>query len=56
LPIELSSAPVGGALARLGEHDLEAPREVEGALEWMARREAPEAPLLLRRYHLQVFL
>jgi hypothetical protein len=56
LPIELSSAALGGALARLGEHDLEAPRDVEGALEWMAGREDPEAPLLLRRYDLQVFL
>jgi hypothetical protein len=56
LPIELSSAALGGALARLGEQDLEAPRDVEGALEWMAGREDPEAPLLLRRYDLQVFL
>jgi hypothetical protein len=56
VPVELSPAARGDALARLGEHDLEAPRDVEGALEWMAGREDPEAPLLLTRYALQVFL
>jgi hypothetical protein len=56
VPIELSAAVRGDALARLGEHDLEAARDVEGALEWIAGYEDAEAPLLLSRYDLQVFL
>jgi hypothetical protein len=56
VPIELSPAVVADALARLGEHDLEAAPDVEGALAWIAGREDAEVPLLLSRYDLQVFL
>lgn len=40
----------------LGEHDLDAPCDVEGALEWIAPREDPEAPVEISRYYLQIFL
>lgn len=43
-------------MARVGEHDLDAPGDVEAALEWIAGREDPEAPVMLRRYDLQIFL
>jgi hypothetical protein len=56
MPIELSPAVVADALARLGEHDLDAAPDVEGALAWIAGGEDAEAPLLLSRYDLQVFL
>ncbi|MBK5218386.1 MAG: hypothetical protein JJE35_01170 [Thermoleophilia bacterium] len=56
MPVELSPTVVARALARLGEHDLEAPGDVEGALELIAGREDDEAPLEISRYDLQLFL
>lgn len=56
VPVELSSASIARALARLGEHDLEAPRDVEAALELIAGREDDEAPVEITRYRLQLFL
>ena len=56
MPIELSPAVVADALARLGEHDLEAAPDVEGALAWIAGREDAEAPVVVSRHDLQVFL
>ncbi len=56
MPIELSPETVRYALAKLGEHDLDAARDVEGALEWIAPREDPEAPVAISRYRLQIFL
>lgn len=56
MPIELSADVVERALARLGEHDFDAPHDVEGALEWVAARDDRAAPLLLTRYDLQIFL
>lgn len=40
----------------LGEHDLEAPADVEGALELVAGREDAEEPVEISRYDLQLFL
>lgn len=54
--VELSPTAVARALARLGEHDLEAPGDVEAALELMAGREDDDAPLEISRYQLQLFL
>lgn len=56
MPVELSPTSVARALARLGEHDLEAPRDVEAALELIAGREGDEAPVEITRYRLQLFL
>jgi hypothetical protein len=56
VPIELSPAVLGDALARLGERDLEAPPDVAGALAWIAGREDAEPQLLVSRYDLQLFL
>lgn len=56
MPVELAPDVVSRVLARLGEYDLDAPRDVEGALEWIAGREDPELPIVLSRYELQVFL
>jgi hypothetical protein len=39
VPVALSPTSVERALALLGEHDLEAPRDVEAALELIAGRE-----------------
>jgi len=54
--VELSPTSVERALALLGEHDLEAPGDVEGALELVAGREDEEAPVEVSRYDLQLFL
>ncbi len=56
MPIELSPTSVERALALLGEHDLEAPGDVEGALELIAGWEGEEAPVEISRYDLQLFL
>lgn len=56
MPVELSPTSVKRALALLGEHDLEAPRDVEAALELIAGREEDEAPVEISRYDLQLFL
>ncbi|HET9153355.1 MAG TPA: hypothetical protein VFN85_04490 [Solirubrobacterales bacterium] len=56
MPVELSPTAVARALARLGEHDLEAPGDVEAALELIAGREDDDAPLEVSRYRLQLFL
>jgi len=56
VPVELSPTSVERALALLGEHDLEAPADVEGALELIAGREDEEAPVAVSRYDLQLFL
>jgi hypothetical protein len=56
VPVELSPIAVERALARLGEHDLEAPRDVEGALEMIVGGEDDDAPLEISRYDLQLFL
>lgn len=56
MPIELSPDAVERVMARLGEHDLDAPRDVEGALEWICSGEGPAAPVTINRYALQVFL
>lgn len=56
MPVELSPTSVERALALLGEHDLEAPADVEGALELIADREDEEAPVEISRYDLQLFL
>jgi hypothetical protein len=56
VPVELSPTSVERALALLGEHDLEAPGDVEGALEMIAGREDEEAPVEISRYDLQLFL
>jgi hypothetical protein len=56
VPIEVSPESLRIALARLGEHDLDAPGELERALEWIAVRDDPDGPLTIRRYDLQVFL
>ncbi|MBD0281761.1 MAG: hypothetical protein ICV69_06155 [Thermoleophilaceae bacterium] len=56
MPIEVSVESLRIALARLGEHDLDAPGDVERALEWIAVRDGPDAPLTIRRYDLQAFL
>lgn len=39
MPVELSPTSVEQALALLGKHDFEAPRDVEAALELIAGRE-----------------
>ena len=56
MPVALSPKSVERALALLGEHDLEAPRDVEAALELIAGREEDEAPVEISRYDLQFFL
>lgn len=56
VPVELSPTAVARTLARLGEHDLEAPGDVEAALELIAGREDDDAPLEISRYRLQLFL
>jgi hypothetical protein len=56
VPVELSPVAVERALARLGEHDLEAPGDVKGSLEMIAGREDDDAPLEISRYDLQLFL
>jgi hypothetical protein len=56
VPIELSQADVADALARLGEHDLNAAPDVEGALAWITGRGDAEAPVVVSRHDLQVFL
>ena len=56
VPVELSPTSVERALALLGEHDLEAPGDVEAALELIAGREDEDAPLEISRYDLQLFL
>ena len=56
MPVELSPTSVERALALLGEHDLEAPGDVEGALELIAGREDEEALVEISRYDLQLFL
>jgi hypothetical protein len=56
VPVELSPTSVERALALLGEHDLEAPADVEGALELIAGRKDEDAPLEISRYDLQIFL
>jgi hypothetical protein len=56
VPIELSPVVVEDALARLGEHDLEAAPDVVGALAWIGGREDAGAPVVVSRYDLQVFL
>lgn len=56
VPVDLSPTAVERALARLGEHDLEAPGDVEAALELIAGREDGDAPLEISRYDLQLFL
>jgi hypothetical protein len=56
VPVELSPTSVERALALLGEHDLEAPADVEGALELIAGREDAAAPVEVSRYDLQLFL
>jgi hypothetical protein len=52
----LSPTSVERVLALLGEHDLEAPGDVEGALELIAGREDEGAPVEISRYDLQLFL
>jgi hypothetical protein len=54
VPVELSPTSIERALALLGEHDLEAPGDVEGALEMIAGREDEEAPVEIGRYDLQL--
>lgn len=56
VPVELSSTSVERALALLGEHDLEAPADVEGALELIGGRDDADAPVEVSRYDLQLFL
>jgi hypothetical protein len=56
VPVELSPTSIERALALLGEHDLEAPGDVEGALEMIAGREDEEAPVEIGRYDLQLLL
>lgn len=56
MPVELSPTSIERALALLGEHDLEAPRDVEAALELIANREEDDAPVEISRYDLQLFL
>lgn len=56
MPVELLPTAVARTLARLGEHDLEAPGDVEGALELICGREDDDAPLEISRYRLQLFL
>lgn len=56
VPIELAPDAVDRTLARLGEQDLDAPRDVEVALESMAAREDEAEPVVLSRYDLQLFL
>ncbi len=56
MPVDLSSTSVERALALLGEHDLEAPGDVEGALELIAGREHADAPVEISRYDLQLYL
>lgn len=56
MPVELSPTAVARALARLGEHDLEAPGDVGAALELIAGQEDDSAPLGISRYGLQLFL
>lgn len=54
--VELSPTEVAHFLARLGEHDLEAPGDVEFAIELIADREDEDAPLEISRCDLQLFL
>jgi hypothetical protein len=56
VPVELSPTSVERSLALLGEHDLEAPADVEGALELIAGREDADARVEVSRYDLQLFL
>ena len=56
VPVALSPTSIERALALLGEHDLEGPRDVEAALELIAGREEDEAPVEISRYDLQLFL
>lgn len=56
MPVEIPARSVHGALADLSAHDPDDARDAEAALEWMAGWEGDGAPLVLRRYDLQVFL
>lgn len=56
MPVEVPARIVHGALADLSARDTDGARAAEAALEWMAGWEGDGAPLVLRRYDLQVFL
>ncbi len=56
MPVELSPTSVERALALLGEHDLQGPADVEGALDLIAGRDNADAPVEISRYDLQLFL
>lgn len=56
MPVELTSDVLARTLARLGEHDLDAPADVEGALRWITGHEDPDGAVVLSLYDLQLFL
>ncbi len=56
MPVEVPARIVHGALAELSTQDPDGARDAEAALEWIAGWEGDGAPLVLRRYDLQVFL
>ncbi len=58
MPIELAAGDVRDLIARIGEHDIGAAADLEGALEWLDPREGDgdEQPFRISRYRLLIFL
>jgi hypothetical protein len=54
VPVELTERALRDALAVVGEHDLDAARAAQAALEWMGWER--HGPLLLRRYDVQLLV